>query len=80
MPANSIFSDPVTSTCNAKRSDENPFPYNAKKEDRKAKWFQILHFYWSFSSGIMAVMGLNMRHLNMEADGTQILKQAIITH
>ena len=28
------------------------------KEDRNSEGFQILHFYWSFSSVILAVKGL----------------------
>ena len=30
----------------------------AKKENKKAEGFQVLHFYWSFSNDIMAVKGL----------------------
>ena len=41
------------------RFNENPFTYQCKKEDKKAEGFQISHFYWSFSSDIMAVKGLN---------------------
>ena len=40
------------------RFDENPFTYQSEKEDRKAEEFQISHFYWSFSSDVMAVKGL----------------------
>jgi len=36
MPANSLFSGPVTSLVNAVRFDENPFTGQCKKEDRKA--------------------------------------------
>jgi len=31
---------------------------SAKKEDKNDQGFQIWHFYWSFSSDIMAVKGL----------------------
>ena len=30
-----------------------------KKKKKKALRIQILHFYWSFSSGVMAVKGLS---------------------
>ena len=48
----SIFRSYNTSTFSAKRFDENA---SAKKGDKKAQWFQILHFYWLFSSDIMPV-------------------------
>ena len=38
--------------------DEDPFTCQCEKEDKKAYGFQILHFYWSFSSDLMAVKGL----------------------
>ena len=38
--------------------DENPFTCQCEKEDKKAEGFQILHFYWLFSSDIVAVTGL----------------------
>ena len=38
------------------RFDENPFHMSVRKG--KQKGFQIWHFYWSFSSDIMAVKGL----------------------
>ena len=47
-----------TSTFNGMRFNENPFTCQCKKEDKKSEGFQILHFYWSFSSDIMAVKGL----------------------
>ena len=40
------------------RFDASPFTRQCKKEDRKAEGFQILHFYWPFSSDITAVKGL----------------------
>ena len=59
MPANTIVSDPVTSAFNALRFDENPFACQCEKEDKTAKGFRILHyFYWSFSGYIMAMKGL----------------------
>ena len=32
---------------------------SVKNKDRNSDGFQILHFYWSFSSDIMAVKGLS---------------------
>ena len=55
---NSLFSGPVTSPFSAMRFDENPLQSQCKKENKKAEGFQISHFYWSFSSDIMAVKGL----------------------
>ena len=46
---------------NAVRFDENPFPCQCENKDKKAKRFQISHFYWSFFSYIMAVEGLRKR-------------------
>ena len=39
-------------------SDENPFTCQCEKEGKKAQGFQVSHFYWLFSSDIMAVTGL----------------------
>ena len=39
------------------RLGENAFTFQCKKEDKEG--FQISHCYWSFSSDIMAVKGLN---------------------
>ena len=58
MPANSIFFGPVTSNFSAVRFDESPFTCQCEKENKKAEGFKILHFYWPFSSDIMAVKGL----------------------
>ena len=41
------------------RFDGNLFTYQCEKEN---KGFQISHFCCSFSSGIMAVKGLRMKH------------------
>ena len=41
------------------RVDESPFTCLCEKEDGKAHGFQIVHFYWPFSSDIMAMKGLN---------------------
>ena len=38
--------------------DENPLTCQCEKEDEKAEGFQMSHFYWSFSSDIMAIKGL----------------------
>ena len=40
------------------RFDENLLQSQCEKENKKAERFQILHFYWLFSSDIMAVKGL----------------------
>ena len=53
-----IFQSYDTSTFNAMRFNENPFTRQCEKENKKAKGFQILHFYWSFWRDIMAVKGL----------------------
>ena len=65
-PANSIFS-----TFSALCFDDSPFTWQCEKEDRNSSGFQILHFYWSFSSGIMAVKGLTMygKSVNVFVDG-----------
>ena len=47
-----------TSTFNAKRFYENPFTCRCEKENKKGLRVKILHFYWSFSSDILAVKGL----------------------
>ena len=43
--------------------DADPFTCQCKKEDRNSKGFHILHFYWSFSSDIVAVKGLSTQRL-----------------
>ena len=40
------------------RYNENPFTCQCKKEEENAEGFQILHFYQSFLSDIIAVKGL----------------------
>ena len=50
-----------TPAFNAVRFDNNPFTCQCETEDKKAKGFRILFFYWSFSSKILAVKGLNMQ-------------------
>ena len=52
-----IFRSYNTSTVSAMYFDENPFTCQCEKEKEKAEGFQISHFYWSFSSDIMAVKG-----------------------
>ena len=58
------------------RFDENPLGDSAKTEDKKAEGFQILHFYWSFSSDIMAVKGSNpfTAMMPLQNDRVQYLK------
>jgi len=69
MPANSIFSGPITSTFNVSPFRHYPSTRLCKKEKRKKKKekkrllvFLISHYYWSFSSDIMAVKGLICKH------------------
>ena len=57
-PANCVFSTPVTSPFNAMCFNENPFTSQCEIEDRSSYGFQILRFCSSFSTNIMAVMGL----------------------
>ena len=52
------FSAPVTPTFKSMCFEENPSMCQCENEDRKSQGFQILRFYWSFSTDIMAVMGL----------------------
>jgi len=47
------------------RYDENPFTCQCKKEEENAEGFQILHFYWSFLSDIIAVKGLRAATLHV---------------
>ena len=54
-----IFRSCNTSTLNALNFDKNPFTCQCETEDKNTDGFQILHFYWSFSSDIMAVKGLS---------------------
>ena len=59
VPANGVFSSPITRLFfNAVHFDENPFPCQCKKEDKKAQSFQISHFHWSFTGDTMAGYGL----------------------
>ena len=53
-----IFWSYNATTFNAMHFDEDPFTCQCEKEDKKAYGLQILHFYWSFSSDLMAVKGL----------------------
>ena len=39
------------------------FHMTVRKEDRHSSGFQILHFYWSFASGIMVVKGLKLSNV-----------------
>ena len=66
MPANSIFSGPITSIFNAKHFDENLFTWQCEKEDKNAYRFQISHFYGAFSNHIMAGKGLKLSTIKME--------------
>ena len=38
--------------------DENPFTCQREKEGKKAQGLHVSHFYWLFSSDVMAVKGL----------------------
>ena len=54
---NSIFFGPLTSPFSVMRFGENALQGQCeKKREKKAEGFQVLHFYWSFSSD-MAVKG-----------------------
>ena len=53
-----IFRSYNTSTFNAMRFDANPFSCQCEKEDKEAEGSQMWHLYWSFSSDVMAVKGL----------------------
>ena len=53
-----IFRSSGTSTFIAMRFDKNPLTHHCEKEDKMVEGFQISHFYWLFSSDIMAVKGL----------------------
>ena len=56
-----------TSTFNAMRFDETPLTCQCENGDKKVSKLQILHFYWSFSSDVMAVKGLRqLRHSTMQ--------------
>ena len=50
--------------------DKNPFPWQCKKEDKKAYRFQISHFYGAFSNHIMAVKEYK---ISQYADDTEIM-------
>ena len=43
---------------------ENPLQSQREKENKMAEGFNILHFYWSFSSNIMAGKGLTNQPTN----------------
>ena len=43
------------------RFDGDPFTCQCEEEDKKTYGFQISHFYWSFSSDVVAVTVLIMR-------------------
>ena len=58
VPANSIFSGPITSIFSAKSFDGDPFICQCEKEDKKAQGFPILPLCGSFSSEFVAVKGL----------------------
>ena len=58
MPADGVFSGPITATFTANRCDESPFTGQCEREDKKAYGFQISHFYGSFRSDMMALKGL----------------------
>ena len=57
MPANSIFSGPVSNNSTFNIVLTEIFS-NGKARTKKAYGFQILHYYRSFSSDIVAVKGL----------------------
>ena len=60
-PANNIFSGPATAIFNALCFDGDLFTCQCEIEDKKAKGFQISHFYGLFSNDFMAVKGLRTR-------------------
>ena len=49
-------------SCNTSTFSAMHFGGKGEKEDKKAKGFLISHFYWSFSSDIIAVKGLKSCH------------------
>ena len=72
VPANNIFSGPITSTVNAVPFDKSRFTRQCKKEDRKALRFQILLFDWSFSSDILAVKRLTVKDSSIRSNWTYL--------
>ena len=63
MPANSVFSGPMTSVFNALSFDGEPFICQRNEEDKKAYGFVIWNFYGWFSNDILAVKGLMAHEL-----------------
>ena len=61
-----IFRSYNTSTFNALLFNINPFTRQCGKEGKKAWGFEILHFYWWFSSDMMTVKGLRFKHQTTE--------------
>ena len=53
-----LFRSYETSTFNTMHFDQIPFTHQCEKEDKQTEGFQILHLYWSFSSGVVAVKWL----------------------
>ena len=81
MPGNCIFSGPMIyllSMC----SDDNPFTCQCEKEGKQAQGFQVSHFYWLFSSDIMAVKGLIsvLAQKEREGEGEGVIKGARVVH
>ena len=66
-----IFQSHKASTFEAMHFDEDPFTCQCKNENKKAQEFQISHFYWLFSSDIMAVKGLNSGEWFYKQTGTE---------
>ena len=64
-PANSnMLQSYNKSNFNVTDFDENPFTCKYLEENKKAAGIEISHFYWLFSSDVMAVNGLILFLLN----------------
>ena len=48
--------------------NENNFTCQCEEEDKMTQGFQMLHFYGSFSSDIMAVKGLIAKRMEMSVE------------
>ena len=60
-----IFRSCNTPTFSTMRFDKTPLTCQSESEDKRAEGFRILLFYWSFSSNILVVKGLNTLHWSM---------------
>jgi len=75
-----MFSGPVTHLLSVLCVLMKILNFYTQKEDKKAEEFEISQFYWSFSSDLMAVKGLNGQNPSHPVSPMSFMPRPILLH